>query len=107
MTAGVSPRTTSAPCCMCSGGTPVTIIIMCMALVDKTEEREGGRIYPIYIRVGRRPISKLWYSSKLFVVTYFTVSSLAPQSSRAKRTPPRTPQHQQQHIEIFFDGSIS
>ena len=45
--AGVFPRTTLEPCCMCLGGTPVTIIIMCMALVDKGEE---GRIYHIYIK---------------------------------------------------------
>ena len=42
--AGVSPRTTSVPRCMCSGGTPVTIVLTCMALVDMNEEREEGRI---------------------------------------------------------------
>jgi len=58
-------------------------------------------------RVGAEKAAKKHLNPRGSGVTYFTVSSLAPQSSRAKRTPPRTPQHQQQHIEIFFDGSIS
>ena len=48
--AGDSLRTTSAPCCVCLGGIPVNTIIMRMTLVDRSEEKEEGKIKPIYIK---------------------------------------------------------
>ena len=38
--AGVSLRTTSAPCYIYSGRTLITIIIMCIVLIDKNERKE-------------------------------------------------------------------
>ena len=48
--AGVSMRDNISTLPYVFGRDPVTIIIMCMTLVDKNEKREEGRIWPICLK---------------------------------------------------------